>query len=208
MNLSVQITAALAHACAPFLPFTGEKLKGMLNLHKVDLDWEKLLLEDRPYLEQGHQLGEIELLFSKINDKKDDSRKRLIESQKQKLMELVEMDNNKTEAFKEDCSFDDFQKVDLRVVEIKAAEKIPKANKLLKLMVDTGSEQKVVVSGIAKHYEADEIIGKKVLMIVNLKPRKVMGILSNGMILMTEDKEGRLVFMQPEENVPNGAMIQ
>ena len=208
MNLSVQITAALAHACAPFLPFTGEKLKGMLNMHKVDLDWEKLLLEDRPYLEQGHQLGEIELLFSKINDKKDDSRKRLIEVQKQKLMELVEKDNDKIEAFKEDCSFDDFQKVDLRVVEIKAAEKIPKANKLLKLTVDTGSEQKVVVSGIAKHYKADEIIGKKVLMIVNLKPRKVMGILSNGMILMTEDKEGRLVFMQPEVNVPNGAMIQ
>ncbi len=201
MNIALQIASALAVLGEIFLPFTSKKLKGILNL-KSDLKWEDVTKKDF-IIDEGHQIGKPELLFEKIDDE-------TVEKQVQKLLATKkqnEMENKKAEPQKAEIEFDDFMKQDIRTATILEAEKMPKADKLLVLKVDTGIDKRTIVSGIAQHFKPEEIIGKQVLVLVNLKPRKLRGVESQGMILMTENQEGKLVFVTPEHKVANGKQI-
>lgn len=208
-----QIVALLSVACQPFLPFTSDKIRQLINLSPVqngDLAAVIDLLEKgEPLLQPGHHIGEPSLLFAKINDKKDSSRKELIESQKAKLAALLESEASKEfEPVKVETSFDDFTKMDIRTGTIVQAEKMPKANKLLKLEVDLGFEKRTVVSGIAKFYKPEEIIGQKVLVLANLAPRKLRGVESQGMILMAENEKGELAFVSPPKEFGDGFTVR
>ena len=200
LNVSLQICANLALLAEPFLPFTSKKLMGMLNLGI--LKWEdagtgNLLLA-------GHQLNEPAFLFEKIEDEQ-------IQFQIQKLLNTkIENEGNKVKINpqKEDISFDDFVKLDIRTATIIEAEKIPKTKKLLKLIIDTGIDKRTIVSGIAEYYSPEEIIGQKVSVLINLAPRKLKGIESQGMILMAENSKGELCFVQPSVDFNNGSEIK
>lgn len=201
MYVALQISAGLAIISEPFLPFSSAKLKKMLNFEALEttLLW-KDIAEKEEFLPAGHQIGETELLFSKIEDES-------IEKQLQKLEQTKEDNQEKTYApIKEEITFDDFSKLDIRVGEIIAAEKMPKAKKLLILKVDIGHETRTIVSGIAEHYKAEDIIGKKVSVVVNLKPIKLRGALSEGMILMGDDKKS-LSFVASENTLEAGSSI-
>jgi methionyl-tRNA synthetase len=172
----------------------------MLNLSKKR--WDEA--GDTEMLQAGHVLNKPEFLFEKIEDEQ-------VEAQIQKLLDTKkknQMAETKVAPAKEEIEFDDFMKMDLRVGTILEAEKVPKTKKLLKLKIDTGIDVRTVVSGIAEHYSPDQIVGKQVSVLVNLKPRKLRGIESQGMILMAEDKEGKLVFVVPEKKVDNGSEIK
>ncbi len=207
MYVALQIASALSILSEPFLPFTSAKLKRMLNqeeknsgeIPKWDIIGSKAAL-----IPAGKQIGKAELLFSKIDDEQ-------IEKQLEKLKATKtanEMENQAAEPQKEIASFEDFTKMDLRVGTIIEAQKMPKTKKLMVLKVDTGLDKRTVVSGIAEHFKAEEIIGKKVTVLVNLAPRKLRGVESEGMILMTENSQGKLVFVNPdEEGVNNGKTI-
>jgi len=200
LNVSLQIAANLAVLSEPFLPFTSNKLYNMLNLSKKR--WDEA--GDTEMLQAGHVLNKPEFLFEKIEDEQ-------VEAQIQKLLDTKkknQMAETKVAPAKEEIEFDDFTKMDLRVGTILEAEKVPKTKKLLKLKIDTGIDVRTVVSGIAEHYSPDQIVGKQVSVLVNLKPRKLRGIESQGMILMAEDKEGKLVFVVPEKKVDNGSEIK
>lgn len=206
MYIALQISVALAVLAEPFLPHTSQKLRDMLQLEKLasPLNWQSVVAEE-VLMPEGHQVGKSELLFAKIEDE-------MIQKQLDKLEE-TKKDNLETEAVKvepakETCTFDDFMKMDLRVGTILEAEKMPKADRLLVLKVDTGLDVRTIVSGLAEHFEPEDIIGKRVTVLVNLAPRKLRGVESEGMILMTENEEGGLVFINPDvEEVPNGATI-
>jgi methionyl-tRNA synthetase len=204
LNVALQISAALAVLSEPFLPFTTNKLGGILNFEAlvIDLKWKDITHFD-VLLPVDHQLNKTELLFSKIEDQQ-------VEKQMEKLVEN-KRENEKEKADlapqKELISFDDFSKLDIRTGTIVEAEKMPKAKKLLVLKVDIGLEKRTIVSGIAEHYAAEEILGKQVSVVINLKPIKLRGTLSEGMILMTEDKEGKLIFVNPDKETPNGIGI-
>jgi methionyl-tRNA synthetase len=181
------------------MPFSAAKILNMLACEKFG--WERLGAMD--LLADGHQIGEPSLLFEKIED--DVIQKqldRLAEIKKQNMAAEV-----KAEPQKEACSFDDFQKMDIRVSTILEAEKLPKTKKLLKLTVDTGIDKRTIVSGIAEHFSPEELIGKQVLVLVNLAPRDFKGITSQGMILMAEDATGALRLVQPTEKTNNGAVV-
>jgi len=200
LNLSLQIAASLSIIIEPFLPFTAEKLRTFLNIDK--LDWE--LAGKSDILPMGHEIRKPKYLFQKIEDKE-------VENQVEKLKEArrrKEQEEKGIEPAREDISFDDFVKMDLRIAKVLNAEKVPKTKKLLKLEVDTGVDQRIVVSGIAEYYEPEEIIGKQVSMIVNLAPKKIRGIESHGMILMAENADGKLTFVVPEEETQNGSMVK
>ena len=199
LNIGLQITANIAIAIEPFMPFSAAKILNMLACEKFG--WERLGAMD--LLADGHQIGEPSLLFEKIED--DVIQKqldRLAEIKKQNMAAEV-----KAEPQKEACSFDDFQKMDIRVSTILEAEKLPKTKKLLKLTVDTGIDKRTIVSGIAEHFSPEELIGKQVLVLVNLAPRDFKGITSQGMILMAEDATGALRLVQPTEKTNNGAVV-
>ena len=202
MWVALQIAAALSTLAEPFLPFSATKLKSMLNISEA-IAWNKIS-ETSNLLPSGHQIGQAELLFAKIEDE---------EIQKQiDRLEAIKISNaaeaKTVEPQKETAQFDDFAKIDLRVGTIIEAEKMPKANKLLVLKVDTGIDIRTIVSGIAEHFSPEEVIGKQVTVLVNLAPRKLRGVESEGMLLLTETKEGKLVFVNPEtEGVYNGAVI-
>ena len=199
LNIGLQITANIAIAIEPFMPFSAAKILKMLACEKFG--WERLGAMD--LLADGHQIGEPSLLFEKIED--DVIQKqldRLAEIKKQNMAAEV-----KAEPQKEACSFDDFQKMDIRVSTILEAEKLPKTKKLLKLTVDTGIDKRTIVSGIAEHFSPEELIGKQVLVLVNLAPRDFKGITSQGMILMAEDATGALRLVQPTEKTNNGAVV-
>lgn len=202
MYVALQLAAALAPLSKSFLPFTAEKLSAMLNMDK-DLKWSELSAQ-KEFLAPNHHIKEASLLFSKIEDKD-------IQKQLDKLKATKEdnqIDKKEVSPQKETVTFDDFTKLDLRTGEILEAEKVPKADKLLKFKVDTGLDQRTIVSGIAEHYQPEELIGKKVSVVVNLKPIKLRGVLSEGMLLMTENKDGKIVFINPDEkNIPNGEFI-
>ena len=201
MFVANQIAAALAVLGEVFLPFTAQKLKAMLQLPN-DLTWDDVAQKEI-LLPAGHQLGEAQLLFEKIDDE-------TVANQVQKLLNTKkqnERDNREVVPQKDEIEFDDFMKMDIRTATILEAEKMPKANKLLVLKVDTGLDKRIIVSGIAEHFKPEDIIGKKVLVLVNLKPRKLRGVESQGMILMTENAEGKLVFVQPDEATPDGMSI-
>ncbi len=197
---SLQITANLAILCEPFLPFTAKKLKKMLQLPS-HVNWD--MSGNINILPVNHNLGKAELLFEKIED--DAIKIQLEKLHKQKNL----MDNNNSIiAQKETISYDDFSKMDIRVGTIKEAEKVPKTKKLLKLTIDTGIDTRTVVSGIAEYFQPEKIIGQQVCILVNLAPREIKGILSHGMILMAEDKDGRLEFISPKNIVSPGSQVK
>lgn len=200
LNISLQITANLAILAEPFLPFTSQKLKTMLHL--TSTTWQQA--GSNTILTSGHQLMQPELLFAQIEDE-------AIELQMQKLEAariVNEVASPTVTAQKASVAFDDFAKMDLRTATILEAERVPKTDKLLKLKVDTGVDIRTVVSGIAEHYNPEDIIGKQISMIINLEPRKIKGIESKGMILLAENAEGKLVFVAPIIDVNNGSAIK
>ena len=202
MYVALQIAAALSSLCEPFLPFTAAKLSKILKIENK-IDW-KSVSETSELIPVGHQIGEAELLFSKIED--EEIQKQIDKLEATKMANTAE--NKMTEPQKETIQYDDFSKMDLRVGTILEAEKMPKANKLLVLKIDTGIDIRTIVSGIAESFSPEEIIGKKVTVLVNLAPRNLRGVESEGMILMATNAEGKLVFVNPDaEGVANGETI-
>jgi methionyl-tRNA synthetase len=201
MYVALQIAAALSILSEPFLPFTAKKLATIL---KVDsLGWNTVS-ESSDLIAAGHQIGEAEILFAQIEDAEIQKQIDKLEATKKANV----MDNQILESQKATSTFEDFSKLDLRVGTILEAEKMPKANKLLVLKVDTGIDVRTIVSGIAEHFSPEEVIGKRVTVLVNLAPRALRGVESQGMILMTNNAKGELVFVNPDaDGVDNGALI-
>ena len=201
MFVALQIASALAILSEPFLPFTSQKLCSMLN---IKLNHWNLNFEQWNVTQAGHQIGQAEILFAQIEDAEIQKQIDKLEATKKANV----MENQVVEPQKETATFDDFTKLDLRVGTIVEAEKMPKANKLLVLKVDTGIDVRTIVSGIAEHFSPEEVVGKRVTVLVNLAPRALRGVESQGMILMTNNKEGKLVFVNPDaDGVSNGALI-
>ncbi len=201
LYVALQITANTAIAIEPFMPFSAAKILRMLAAEKFS--WERLGATD--LVAAGHRIGRAELLFEKIDDE-------AIQRQLDKLAatkaanEAAEAAQN-IEQQKDSCTFDEFQKMDIRVSTILSAEKVAKTKKLLKLTVDTGIDRREIVSGIAEHFTPEELVGRQVLVLVNLEPRELKGILSRGMILMAEDASGKLRLLSPGEPCTNGAVV-
>ena len=205
MFVALQIASALAVLSEPFLPFTSEKLKTILGFDILDnqLSWENVAQKE-VLLPAGHQVRPAELLFSKIEDEAIQAQLDKLEATK-KANETM---NKEVSPQKDTITFDDFSKLDMRVGTIIEAEKMPKAKKLLVLKVDTGLDVRTIVSGIAESFSPEDILGKKVTVLVNLAPRALRGVDSEGMILMTENADGKLVFVNPDEDgVDNGGTI-
>ena len=202
LNIALQITANVAIAIEPFMPFSAAKINNMLNINK--LGWEEL--GSMSLIAADHIIGKPELLFEKIEDA-------VIEAQLKKLADIKAANaaaaaaEHVTEQ-KEEISFDDFQRMDIRVSTILAAEKVAKTKKLLQLTVDTGIDKRTIVSGIAEHFTPEELIGRQVLVLVNLAPRELKGIESKGMILMAEDASGKLELLSPGNKTNNGAIVR
>ncbi len=202
MYVALQVARALSVLSVPFLPFTAVKLKSILNVED-DLSWNDLLTTNN-ILKANHQIGKAALLFSKIDDK--EIQKQLDKLEATKIAN--EQENKILEPQKPTIDFKDFTKLDMRVGTILEAEKIPKTKKLLKLKVDIGIDIRTIVSGIAESFEIEHIIGQKVTVLTNLAPRKIKGVESNGMILMTETTNNKLSFIEPEkEDIRNGMEI-
>lgn len=199
LYVSLQITANLAILSEPFLPFTSIRIYDFLNLEKAD--WDKIGSDEM--LPVGHRIKNPTLLFEKIEDE-------AIEYQLNKLKEARKANDQKNEVTpqKDEITYDDFSKLDIRVGTILEAEKVPKTKKLLKLTIDTGIDKLTVVSGIAEFHDPDALVGRQVSILVNLAPRKIKGIESKGMILMAEESNGKLVFVQPLEMTKNGSVIR
>ena len=208
MYVALQIATALAVASEPFLPFTSEKLKRMLQLGAIT--WENLKTNATELLKAGHRIGTAELLFEKIEDVAIEKQLQRLENTKLANQQEAQANTEVTVApQKELISYDDFAKMDIRIGTILEAEKMPKADKLLILKVDTGIDQRTIVSGIAQSFAPEEIIGKKVTVLVNLAPRKLRGVESQGMILMVENSEGKYTFINPDtEGIANGTEVK
>ena len=208
MYVALQIATALAVASEPFLPFTSEKLKRMLQLGAIT--WENLKTNATELLKAGHLIGTAELLFEKIEDAAIEKQLQRLENTKLANQQEAQANTEITVApQKELISYDDFAKMDIRIGTILEAEKMPKADKLLILKVDTGIDQRTIVSGIAQSFAPEEIIGKKVTVLVNLAPRKLRGVESQGMILMVENSEGKYTFINPDtEGIANGTEVK
>jgi methionyl-tRNA synthetase len=196
MNIALQITANLSIVLQPFLPSTAKKLAGFLNFESTD--WMDAGRSD--LMKSGELTNQPEILFQKVEDE-------LVENEVNKLKNTNSMETT-FEAQKEDIAFDDFTKMDIRLGTIIEAEKVEKADKLLKLTVDTGIDKRTIVSGIAEHYSPDQVVGKTVQILLNLAPRKIRGIESQGMILMAEDVDGNLSFMVPEKDFSAGGGVR
>jgi len=205
LNVSLQICANLGFLCEPFLPFTSKKLLDMLRIDHRGWDAAK----QTSHLPDGHTLGEPVILFMKVPDDVVKTQLEKLEA-KRKAAEAAQASG--TPALKPaqaETTFDEFQKMDIRVGTIIAAEKMPKSDKLLKLTVDTGLDKRTVLSGIAKFYAPEQIIGQQVVLLVNLAPRKMMGVESQGMILMAENADGELSFVAPAKgNMHNGGVVK
>ena len=208
MYVALQIATALAVASEPFLPFTSEKLKRMLQLGSIT--WESIKTNATELLKAGHRIGTAELLFEKIEDTAIEKQLQRLENTKLANKQEAQSNTEVTVApQKELISYDDFAKMDIRIGTILEAEKMPKADKLLILKVDTGIDQRTIVSGIAQSFAPEEIIGKKVTVLVNLAPRKLRGVESQGMILMVENSEGKYTFINPDaEGIANGTEVK
>ena len=206
LNYALTVVGNIAIACEPFLPDTAKNIKSQLNSSAIDASWKEFwkkqqLIEPVP---QNHQLGKAELLFKNIEDEEID--KQVAKLKKPKVVE-EQKSESAVKPLKAQVTIDDFSKLDIRVGKVLAAEKMEKSDKLLKLTVDTGVDQRTVLSGIAKHYSPEEMVGKQVTLIANLAPRKMMGIESQGMILMAEDADGKLRLLQPNEVVNPGSTV-
>ncbi len=213
LNVCLQLCADLAIAFEPFTPFACERLRKMLNIpfaagnaEPGGVGWEQLGESD--ILKAGHQLGEAELLFAKIED--DAIQKqldRLAAIRAEKEAEAKAALAKQVTPQKAECSFDDFEKMDIRTATVLEAERVPKTDKLLKLTIDTGIDKRVIVSGIAEYYSPEDMIGKQICILANLQPRTIRGIESKGMILMAKQNDGKMRFITPQEAVVNGAQI-
>jgi methionyl-tRNA synthetase len=199
MYVAVQVAAQLAQLGEPFMPFSAKRLRGWLNLNLMG--WDDCAT--REFIPAGATIHKGELLFEKVEDEQ-------VELQLQKLADAKESNKPKTNipALKEEISFDDFMKMDIRTGTILEAIKVPKADKLLQLKVDIGVEQRTIVSGIAEHFTPEDVVGKQVSVLANLAPRKIRGVESKGMILMAEDTEGKLVFSTPGAEIANGSIVR
>jgi methionyl-tRNA synthetase len=221
IHISLQLTANLAIMANPFLPYTAQKMLHMMKVVDKMLEWENA--GKTKLLSVGYSLRAPELLFRKIEDAEIQAQ---VDKLKAGLIKPAEAASQKSEvgsqksenaqpadasaeptAVKEQIQYDDFAKLDLRVGTIVAAEKVPKADKLLKLQVDLGFETRTIVSGIAEHFKPEDITGKQVVVVANLAPRKMRGIESNGMILMADDKAGKLHFINPVDTIDNGSSV-
>jgi methionyl-tRNA synthetase len=211
MHVCLQLCANLAVMINPFLPETARKMLHMMKVVEKMLEWENA--GKSKLLSVGYSLREPQLLFRKIEDEE-------IEAQVRKLkagsLQPTAVSAQQTTAsgqeatlplVKDEIAFDDFAKIDLKTGTIRAAEKVPKADKLLKLEIDLGFETRTIVSGIALHFQPEDIIGKQVVVVANLAPRKMRGVESRGMILMAEDSEGKLHFISPSEKVNDGSGV-
>jgi len=199
LNIALNIAANLAIVSEPFLPFTAGKLVSLFDMKHIT--WEDAGAAD--LIKGGKSLGEMGLLFDKIEDE-------TVEKQVQKLLDAKKMneaENVPVAVMKDLITYDDFAKLDMRIVTVLEAERMPKSKKLIKMKVDTGLGHRTVLSGVAEHFEPEYLIGKQVTMLINLAPRKMMGIDSEGMILMAEDKDGKLKLIQPHEGTADGSMI-
>ena len=207
LRTSLKICVDLAIAFAPFTPFSTDKLLGMLNLTKDVLKWDNLGNHD--ILTEGHQLEKAELLFAKVED--DVIQAQLDKLAATKQANLKEAAANAipapVEPQKSECTFEDFEKMDIRTATVLEAERVPKTDKLLKLTIDTGIDKRVIVSGIAQYYTPEEMVGKQISILANLAPRKIRGIESKGMILMARQSDGKMRFITPAERLDNGATI-
>ena len=201
LYVALQITANTAIAIEPFMPFSAAKLRRMLSVE--GFDWERMGATD--LIEAGHHIGTPELLFEKIED--DVIQRQLDKLAATKAANAAAEAAQHVEAQKDEITFDDFQKMDIRVSTILSAEKVAKTKKLLHLTVDTGIDQRDIVSGIAEYFTPEELVGRQVLVLVNLAPRTLKGIVSRGMILMGEDATGKLRLLGPDEKTSNGAIV-
>ncbi len=199
LNVSLQLAANMALLSEPFLPFTSVKLKKMLQM--ADCDWDQI---GSTILSSGHRLQEPSLLFDKIEDE-------AIENQLQRLADTKKANEKasyQAAPAKANISFDEFSKMDIRTGTILEAAKVPKTDKLMRLLVDIGIDKRTIVSGIAQYFTPEELIGKQVSVLVNLAPRNLKGIESQGMILLAEDADGKLIFVCPEQKVMNGSVVK
>ncbi len=199
MYVGLQVAAALTQLAEPFLPHTSVKLKTILNAQTIS--WNQIA--EMELLPASHSINSPELLFTQIEDQ-------VVENQIQKLEDSKSrnnMTNPEAKQPKEECSFDDFQKIDLRVGTILEAKKVKKADRLLEFQVDTGIDIRTIVSGVAESFSPEELIGKQVMVLVNLAPRKIKGIVSQGMLLLTDKEDGKLSFVTPDDTVKNGEII-
>lgn len=200
MHLSLQICANLSVLCEPFLPFTAKKLQQMLN---IDVhEWNKGGACD--LLKAGDKINPAEYLFVKIEDDAVAAQVKKLEDAKKANM----MNSAPAKEAKPDISYDDFQKMDLRICTVLAAEKVAKTKKLLKLKVNTGVDEREIVSGIAEYYEPENLVGKQVLMLINLAPKEIKGVASHGMVLMAENANGELSLVQPAKELKAGSTVQ
>ena len=199
LNISLQITANLAIAFEPFLPFSAKKIADFINAE--NLSWDKLGRTD--LLPTGHSLGESGLLFAKIEDE-------AIEKQLQKLQDTKkanEAELVQTTPQKADIAFEEFEKIDIRVGTVLECIKVPKADKLLQFLIDDGMEKRTIISGIAQWYKPEDLVGKQVCFIANLAPRKLRGVMSQGMILSAQNADGSLSVIQPSSPVNPGSQV-
>ena len=215
MAACLQIVRLISVLCEPFIPFTAPRICALLGVQPpVSGELAEVLdalSRGESILPAGTRIGQAEVLFPKIYDRKDNSRLEIIERQKEKLHAIMEQDKAGTTerpAFKEAVSYDDFAKLDLRTGTILEAEAVPKADKLLKLRVDLGSEQRTIVSGIAQHFDPAKIVGQQVVIVANLAPRTLRGIESQGMILTAENEKGELMFVCPATPFGNGWTVK
>jgi methionyl-tRNA synthetase len=195
LNTCLQLTCMAAEALAPFLPFTSEKILQALQVgHQPHGVAAQLPID--------HHIGQLGILFSKITDE-------MVAAQVAKLESSKQVNEVSAAApLKSNVSFESFQEMDIRVATILEAEKVAKTKKLLKLTVDTGVDTRTVVSGIAEHYNPEDVIGKQVLLLANLAPRDIKGITSQGMILMAEDSDGKLTLVSPVGEVKPGGLVK
>lgn len=203
LNISLQICADLAIAFEPFTPFAAKRLRNMLA---VELEWD--MLGKEAIIAAGHNINAAELLFSKVEDSEIDAQLCRLQQIRTKQEEEAKAELAKQIApQKDECSFDDFEKMDIRTATVLEAERVPKTDKLLKLTIDTGIDKRVIVSGIAEFYSPEDMLGKQICILANLQPRKIRGIESKGMILMAKQSDGKMRFITPEETLVNGAQI-
>lgn len=203
LNISLQVCADLGIAFEPFTPFAAARLRAMIS---SPLDWEVL---GRPsIIPAGQQLAPAELLFAKVEDEQIEAQlKRLDNIRAEREAAAAAELAKQVEAPKEECTFDDFEKMDIRTATVLEAERVPKTDKLLKLTIDTGIDRRVIVSGIAEYYTPEQMVGKQICVLANLQPRTIRGIESKGMILMARQGDGKMKFITPAEAVSNGATI-
>ena len=203
LNVSLQICADLGIAFEAFTPFSAEKLRKMLG---SPLDWN--LLGQSDILKEGHQIGEAELLFSKVEDAEIQKQLDRLDAIRKEREEAAKAEAAKQVApQKPECSFEQFEAMDIRTATVLEAERVPKTDKLLKLTIDTGIDKRTIVSGIAEYYTPEQMLGKQICILANLAPRKIKGIESKGMILMARQGDGKMRFITPQEVLANGAQI-